>query len=285
MEAIAAGSISGWIAIFVCYPFDNIRTRLQTEHFGLSLKDSVKQVYRTNGVLGFYKGFTAPFLAQGFYKAIIFGTNSFMTSKLDFLTNLNIRTFLCGLTAGSVNAMIVAPVELIRNQQLLEKKIIIPGSEGSLRTTTTVTRCLQNIVSQNGFLGLYRGLSLTIARDGIGLGIYFLTYKLLKENVGSESILSRLFAGSCAGVMFWASVLPLDTMKSMIQSADLTTQPRLREILSSFRLLSTRDLFRRLYVSWPIAFARGIPGAAITLTTYDLASQKIREMKLSAGSS
>jgi solute carrier family 25 (mitochondrial carnitine/acylcarnitine transporter), member 20/29 len=281
MEAIAAGSISGWMSILVCYPFDNIRTRLQTEHYGLSLKDSIRQVYRTNGFLGFYKGFTAPFLAQGLYKAVIFGTNNFIISQFNFISNLNLLTFLSGMGAGSVNAFIVAPVELIRNQQLLDttSNSLSQNNTGTTTTTrTSVTRCLQNIVSKNGFLGLYRGLSLTIARDGIGLGIYFLTYKVLKERLG-DSITSRLFAGSCAGVMFWASVLPLDTIKSMIQSADLSTQPRLQDVLSSLRLLSTRDLIRRLYVSWPIALARGIPGAAITLTTYDLASQKIREMR------
>jgi hypothetical protein len=269
-EAILAGTISGWASILVCYPFDNIRTRMQTEHFGLSVQNSIKQVYSSSGLRGFYKGFSAPFMAQGLYKAVIFGTNSYISSHLSFL-NSSVSSFISGMVAGAVNAFIVSPVELIRNQQLLDKS--------KQQAHTTVFQCLRNIISQRGYLGLYRGLSMTIARDGLGLGIYFLTYKLLRERL-EDSIPSRLVAGSCAGIMFWASVLPLDTLKSMIQSAELSTQPRLSHILKSLQLLSGPGIFRRLYVSWPIAFARGVPGAAITLTTYDIASQKIRELRL-----
>lgn len=270
MEAILAGTISGWASILVCYPFDNIRTRMQTEHFGLSVRDSIKQVYRTSGLRGFYKGFTAPFMAQGLYKAVIFGTNSFVSSKLS-LANASLSSFISGMAAGAVNAFIVSPVELIRNQQLLNKS--------KQQSQATILQCLRSIISQNGYLGLYRGLAMTIARDGTGLGIYFLTYKLLRERLG-DSIPSRLLAGSCAGIMFWAAVLPVDTLKSMIQSAELSTQPRLSDIVKSLLLLPGDGVFRRLYVSWPIALARGVPGAAITLTTYDLTSQKIRELNL-----
>jgi solute carrier family 25 (mitochondrial carnitine/acylcarnitine transporter), member 20/29 len=242
---------------------------MQTEYFGLSVQDSIKQVYRTSGLSGFYKGFAAPFMAQGLYKAVIFGTNSYISNKLT-MSNSSVASFLSGMAAGAVNALIVSPVELIRNQQLLKK---------SKQSHTTVSQCLRNIISQNGYLGLYRGLTMTIARDGTGLGIYFLTYKLLRERL-EDSIPSRLLAGSCAGIMFWAAVLPLDTLKSMIQSAELSTQPRLSHIVKSLQLMSGAGIVRRLYVSWPIALARGVPGAAITLTTYDIASQKIRELRV-----
>ncbi|EOD40452.1 hypothetical protein EMIHUDRAFT_251148 [Emiliania huxleyi CCMP1516] len=82
-----------------------------------------------------------------------------------------------------------------------------------------------------------------------------------------------MLAGSCAGVLFWCVALPLDCIKSRIQSQPLETSPR-RSWLAA---LHSIDGVASLYRGWQVAFGRGIPGAAITLTVHHRALEWITQ--------
>lgn len=75
---------------------------------------------------GLYKGMLAPFLAQGVYKAVIFGANNALSRVLrkgdEPLSPA--QQALCGSFAGGANAFVVTPVELVRNRLQVGARIV-----------------------------------------------------------------------------------------------------------------------------------------------------------------
>eukprot|EP01037_Dinobryon_pediforme_P025018 gene25018-27017_t len=173
-------------AITVCHPLDVIRTRLQLDPT-ISLANSIKM-----GNL--YSGFKTPFIAQGFYKAVIFASNTASINML-FHGQRNRNTVLIsGCIAGAVNSLVVAPVEMVRTSQMLRAK-----SQPVEMTPT-------------------------ILRDGPGIGLYMLAFEQAKPFLADTTILrdqvlaTKMIAGAFAGVVFWTWAIPIDTIKAMIEA-------------------------------------------------------------------
>lgn len=62
--------------------------------------------------------------------------------------------------------------------------------------------------------------------------------------------------------------LPFDMAKTIIQAVRLDKGEPLPAMASTMARLVRDGGFQRLYMGWPVAFGRGIPGAAIMLATH-----------------
>ena len=225
-------------------------------------------LYSEGGLLAFYKGFWPPFLAQGSYKAVVF--SSYVLAKIYLFNGKQCfeSFFTSGLIAGSINSVIVAPVELIRTHQILDT------SKTPLQQTMFAR--ISDIRRKNGIFGLWRGFLSTVLRDGPGLGFYFISFEYLKNNLpfGPQDIRTKLIAGSLAGINYWIYAVPLDTIKTRIQSPYSTNS----SLVENIKLIYLEGGFLGMYKMLPVALARGVPGAAITLTTFDMTSDFLRNL-------
>jgi solute carrier family 25 carnitine/acylcarnitine transporter 20/29 len=286
-------------------------------------------IWHTQGFTGFYRGIAGPLIAQAVYKSLIFTTNSIVHSELarrrcsyytatttnyrgNTTSSINWTVFLSGMVAGTVNAFVVAPVEMIRTHQILSGKSFL-ASFRSFRWDSTHNYYRNNVsfgCSTNSssssplrWVLLWRGILPTILRDGPGIGLYFLTFESTKVLVHNyfylntngledpqhqqrpQPIWCTLLAGSLAGIAFWIWALPLDTIKSNIEASfssapsktNTTTSADTNAKYSSsewqwIRLIRGKGLIHLLR-AWPVALGRGIPSAAVTLTTYDIITQ------------
>ncbi len=201
LETIVAGSISGFAGVIICHPIDSIRTHLQATK-SQSTSQVIKSVLQAHGVKGFYKGFAPPFLVQGVYKSIIFTVNNYVHRK----TN---HTFISGLVAGTVNALVVSPVELVRTKQIL--------SSISNSSSLSLMQILKDIINSNGPRALWSTLLPTIIRDGPGVGFYFISFNYFKKYFSSlipangDNIWIKIVAGIGAGISFWMWVSAFHT--------------------------------------------------------------------------
>lgn len=231
-DSLIAGSLSGSAGVVVCHPFDVIRTQIQSGRSERGIINCSKDIIREHGVRGFYAGLLGPFFAQAVYKSVIFTTNSFVSKFVFTGEKSNQTVFLSGLIAGSVNAFIVAPVELLRTRQILS------GSK------TRFQSAFQTLLNEGGVRGLFRGLLPAILRDGPGIGAYFLTFDTCKKLLAphpftptvsnsnpeganlsqvqvSPPLWVRLLSASLAGVSFWVLALPIDTAKTILESSPI----------------------------------------------------------------
>ncbi|KAM3716463.1 Mitochondrial basic amino acids transporter [Dirofilaria immitis] len=155
--------------------------------------------------------------------------------------------YLIGVIAGASGVLTGHPLDTIRIRQQIEVQnvyrccALIIRNEGFLgffkgmssplkdekrRLYTSSYDCAQKMIKQHGFLSIFKGSWITIARDGPGYGMWFVTYdfctqKLSKNGTAQSLTASQLLlAGSIAGIMSWICNYPLDVIKTQFQAND-----------------------------------------------------------------
>jgi hypothetical protein len=234
---------------------------------------------KEGGASLFYRGFTAPFFAQGLYKSVIFSTNTVVNKHLfddksDFARQLNphFKVFLSGCIAGTASSVLVSPIEQIRTQQIT----MAAGSAGGVWDRVALITDGGRRVPR-----LWRSLLPTVLRDAPGVGLYLLTFAAVKDVIGSRSaavqphhlsLHERLAAGSLSGVAFWLWGFPIDTVKTRIESSEAagSKSTQMSRLLSTtWSLYRAGGGVRVFYRGLPVALLRGVPAAAVTLAFYD----------------
>jgi len=277
-------------SLVVCYPLDIVRTRLQTtdgSHFRGVVDCFVKTV-RSEGFLALYKGMSSPLAAQALQKAIMFSTygaaqrwlierRPCSTSSSSVLPLSTAELFLCGAFAGSVNALVTAPVELVRNRLMVQYHTSAgSGPEGGVIRSQYAgpIDCCRQIIQQSGVRGMWKGMGSTLLRDGPGVGAWYSSFEAVKRGLTPEDKtdknvgpLGLLLAGATSGVAYWVVAFPQDTIKSVMQT---DKAGRYRGIIHCVRELWQEGGVLRFYRGFMMGAIRGIPGAATTFTTYSI---------------
>jgi hypothetical protein len=282
------------------YPFDVIRTKMQTS--GMMTSTTAATVHRSpmqvvqhtighGGIRALYTGMAPVLAAQGVYKATVFAVNNVtQTMLLEYgqrikepgqshqsLTSMD--RFWCGAMGGAVNAFLfVTPVEFVRNQLIAQHsreaaaaKSVLAKSETAV--AASVKQLIRQTVAKHGWTSLWRGATWSVARDGWGCGWFFVTMagtqQLLTEPGEQPTFPVTVVAGGMAGLAFWLTSLPLDTVKTWIQSAEVGTTVTATESVSNIlRQQGVRGVFQQLFRGWQVAYGRGFPSAAITISVY-----------------
>mmetsp|Transcript_19682 Transcript_19682/g.24829 ORF Transcript_19682/g.24829 Transcript_19682/m.24829 type:complete len:456 (+) Transcript_19682:103-1470(+) len=246
----------------------------------------MSHTYKNGGIRAFYTGISLPMAAQAMYKSTILTVFRVTTGALtDWKTNeqrkVGIFTpyeltifdrFICGSFSGAVNALVfVCPVEYVRNQLIQQhtRRSKGIGLEKRLKGPFGV---ISKTLKNEGIFGLWRGAGVTLVRDSLGCGGFFIMNEIGKKYVyqvtGYEegSLVNTLGSGAMAGLGYWVTSLPLDALKTLVQTG------RAPSAFQTVKVLVKRDgimqAYSQLYRGWPLAFSRGSASAAVTLTTY-----------------
>jgi len=261
------------------------------------------------GYRSLYTGLSLPLGAQILYKATVFTINNITKEALVKLRtshrdeervqsyNLSLSdTFLCGALSGAINAFLfVTPIEFVRNQQIEQhtraaNKNNSPSSPSlpknrasSLSAAGKARDVIYNTLQTHGISGLWRGAGVTVVRDGLGCGSFFVMFEIGKDfiapltsNGARDSFSVTLGAGALAGIGFWVAALPFDTTKTLIQTGKFDTFSE--TVLSSVTQDGVRKTIHRLFRGWQVALGRGAPAAAVTLGTYDFSFRFLKEL-------
>lgn len=234
-----AGYISGAAGILIGNPLDLIKVRLQA---GTPLvSSSSSSIHSTSSVNPrtyasqfssasyLIRGATAPILGYGALNALLFVTYSRTRDLLHNPTpsitpsqshQVNLWTiWLAGAIGGLATWVVSTPTELIKCRAQL-------SSSPTGASTWGITR---EILKTEGVRGLYFGGVVTALRDSIGYGFYFWSYELStrfmlqkyppsEHNEAGTEAAKVLLCGGLAGVVTWASIFPLDVIKTRVQA-------------------------------------------------------------------
>ncbi|KAK9320515.1 mitochondrial carrier domain-containing protein [Lipomyces orientalis] len=287
-----AGYVSGAVGIAIGNPLDIIKVQLQNSFAGphsvrsrsssgsgellLPASPSVDSVPSTSRLqterrlLDFrylqslLHGIAAPILGYGALNALLFASYSISLRALDEISPPVpdiAKIFTAGTIAGLSTFVISAPTELIKCRAQVTHGSISPGSAAGDRVGKSSWTVCKEIVKHDGVLGFFRGGLVTGFRDGFGYGVYFWAYgaaknwKVVEEETKLQHVIHLLLAGGIAGCMSWASIFPLDVIKTRYQA-----QPAHDESLQPCeRYSSSWDCARKTYVEGGVrVFFRGI---------------------------
>lgn len=243
-----AGYVSGAVGILIGNPLDLIKVRLQARD-AIASQTATSYVQQFESKSALVAGTAAPVLGYGALNALLFVSYNRSEAALNtaFNTQSNLwTTWLAGAIGGLATWVVSTPTELIKCRAQLSSH---PESSWSIA---------KQVLKTEGIRGLYFGGVVTALRDSVGYGFYFWSYELTSKWVESsrpnasgfsQDAAKVLFCGGLAGVVTWASIFPLDVIKTRVQAQtfDTATTPLLGSSLSSQRRLGALEIARDAY--------------------------------------
>ncbi|XDG03250.1 hypothetical protein ABKA04_002865 [Annulohypoxylon sp. FPYF3050] len=303
-----AASAASVMSTVTAFPLDSVKTRMQTYPYAGAL-DCIRVTYNSEGIRGFFRASVTLVRTISFsiYQRSKYFYSDWMKQHLGFcpLEHVNkngaypnLGTIACfgaaGATAGSEECGLVlmkinlGPFELTKlsaqvsvlmaNQKNADpQKQAIALSYHNKGTFKT----LANIVKHRGFSGMYTGLNLHLLRDTLGTGIYFATYESGKQLLTTfsgkdahKNPIAVLAAGALCGIVSWALIYPIDSVKSIYQRNALMYSKGQKVPIPKIQFFR-RDMYRGLGVS----MGRSAAVNAVFFSAFELIKKRINAMK------
>ncbi|KAI2631720.1 mitochondrial carrier protein [Xylaria nigripes] len=303
-----AASSASVLSTITAFPLDSVKTRMQTYPYDGALH-CVKTTYKAEGMRGFFRGVTAPLASVTLVRTISFSIyqrskyvySDWMARNIGFcpLDHVNkngaypnLGTMACfgvaGATAGSGITLIACPFELTKlsaqvSVLMANQKNVDPKKQAialSYHNKGTI-KTLRNIVKHRGFAGMYTGLNLHLLRDTLGTGIYFATYESSKQLLTTfsgtdahKNPVAVLAAGALCGIVSWALIYPIDSVKSIYQRNALMYSKGQKVPIPKIQFFR-RDMYRGLGVS----MGRSAAVNAVFFSAFEFFKKRINAMK------
>jgi len=215
-----SGYVSGAVGIIIGNPLDLIKVRLQAKDV-IAVQSASSYASQFQSTSSLVSGTAAPILGYGALNALLFVSYNRSEAALNkaFGTKKSLwSAWIAGAVGGLATWVVSTPTELIKcRAQTATPRV----SSWAIAKQTWRTE---------GLRGLYLGGVVTALRDSIGYGFYFWTYELCTETFSGldkgESTLAKeatkvLLCGGLAGIATWASIFPLDVIKTRVQTQPL----------------------------------------------------------------
>lgn len=183
--------LSAMIAESITYPIDTAKTRLQlqgqdTEKRWVDIKyrgmtNCLQTIMREEGSRAVYQGLSSALLRQAVYGTIKFGL--YYSAKETISPSLNrqgeswLVNLTCAIFAGSVSSAIATPTDVIKVRMQANAT---QGVSGGFVTVAS------DIVSREGVLGLWRGVTPTAQRAALVAAVQLPVYDFTKEKICSS---------------------------------------------------------------------------------------------------
>ncbi|KAJ8421720.1 hypothetical protein Cgig2_003528 [Carnegiea gigantea] len=309
----AAGAISGAISRTLTSPLDVIKIRFQVQlepttswallHKNLhapskynGMIQAVKEIFREEGLAGFWRGNAPALLMVMPYTAIQFTVlHKFKTymsgsSKAEDHTHLSpYLSYISGAVAGCAATIGSYPFDLVRT---------ILASQGEPKVYPSMRSAFVGILKRRGMRGLYAGLTPTLVEIIPYAGLQFGTYDTFKRwtmawnrlrnpegNSGSDDSLSsfQLFVcGLAAGTCAKAVCHPLDVIKKRFQVEGLERDRRYgarveqgayRNMFDALIRILQMEGWGGLYKGIVPSIVKAAPAGAVTFVAYEYTSE------------
>jgi mitochondrial ornithine carrier protein len=294
LRDISTGIVGGIVSKFVEYPFDTIKVRLQSQsHLYAGPVDCFKKSLARDGVAGFYRGLSAPVAGAAAENASLFW--SYEVAK-DVLKRdvwqvdeedlpLTAKA-MAGAVSGAVTSLILTPIELVKcRMQVPLQSTVDPTLGASPRLaakTPSPLAVIGSVYRSSGLKGFYSGHLGTFLRETGGTAAWFggyeaalLYFKRQQAAVRHQPISDvslplslELLSGAIAGVSYNFLFYPADTIKSNIQTQDITPGTRASFLGVGREIWRTQGV-RGLYRGCGLTVARSVPSSALIFATVE----------------
>lgn len=203
-------------------------------------------------------GTAAPVLGYGALNALLFVSynrvEAFLSSPSRAQSALGVSdgpqpsgpslwtTWLAGAAGGLATWVVSAPTEVVKCRAQMATGALSAASVASAGVGGgagySSWQVFRRVLSTEGVRGLYLGGTVTAVRDSVGYGFYFWAYELGSRwwstggsgsssdgMGGNTSEAARvLLCGGVAGIVTWASIFPLDVIKTRVQAQPVDLQ-------------------------------------------------------------
>lgn len=274
-----------------------MKVRLQSQPCHLPLRytgplDCFKQSIRSDGILGLYRGISAPLVGAALETSSLFFWEQ--ASREVFLkTGLYTRNqplplqalWVTGALSGALTSLILTPIELVKC------KIQVPAAAANgsnLVIAKTVPEVIREVWQHQGIRGFWNGQLGTLIRETGGCAAWFGSKETVtsmfqkynaKRSFQTPSIMSteptplpfwqQALAGASAGMSYNFLFFPADTIKSRMQTASTSSTAPRATFLQEGAVLWKQHGLKGMYRGCGITVMRSAPSSAFIFMIYD----------------
>ncbi|KNE56521.1 hypothetical protein AMAG_02323 [Allomyces macrogynus ATCC 38327] len=237
LKSFLSGGFGGICLVAAGHPLDLIKVRLQTSNQYKGMVDCARQTMAKEGVRGLYRGMATPLIGVTPTFSVCFWGYD-LGKKIARSVGGNGPNDQLSLTQiGFAGAFSAIPTTLLMTPMERIKCVLQVQTAGNMKYKGPVDAA-KGIIAESGVKGLFTGTTATLMRDGIGSVGYFVAYEGIKRALTPEgakpedlSPLAVFMAGGMAGMANWAVAIPLDVLKSRLQTAPPGTYSGVRDVL------------------------------------------------------
>mmetsp|Transcript_11455 Transcript_11455/g.19376 ORF Transcript_11455/g.19376 Transcript_11455/m.19376 type:complete len:175 (+) Transcript_11455:67-591(+) len=124
-QDLICGSFAGLAVCLSGHPLDSMKVRMQNSREAVRFTHLIRQTYKSEGVLGFYKGMGPPLVTVPLINSIVFASYEFCKRQLGVQSQEDFtfkQSMISGMFAGLVNSLILSPIELVKCRLQLQKE-------------------------------------------------------------------------------------------------------------------------------------------------------------------
>ncbi|CCH45043.1 Calcium-binding mitochondrial carrier protein [Wickerhamomyces ciferrii] len=270
-----AGVASGFMKNLVGHAPDSIKVRLQTDTVKRynGVIDCCVKTYKTQGVRGFYLGFTPPLVGWLVMDSVMLGSlhNYRRIIKRNFYPKeekLDLKGLVgAGVLAGWTVSFIAAPIELAKVKLQTQY-----GSKTESKYSGPIA-VIKDVYKTNGLgiNGLFKGLiSTLIFRTNFitWWGSYELITRGLKKNTNMNDFWINFTAGGASASAFYITAYPSDVVKSYLLADDRFNGSFKSWKLAAKEIYQTKG-WKGFTKGFTPAFIRAFPANAAALAAFE----------------
>ncbi|KAI8905092.1 mitochondrial carrier domain-containing protein [Gorgonomyces haynaldii] len=298
-----AGGVAGCCEALTCHPLDTIKVRLQLR--GANVKrvmpsvttvgakavntaaaEAAKpkrqgfisvgyQIAQKEGFLALYKGLGAVvagivpkmairFSSFEYYKELLAGKDGKISSA---------GVFLAGLGAGATESvLVVTPMDVIKIRLQSQRHSMTDPMD--IPKYRNAAHAAYVMIKEEGVGSLYKGVTLTILRQGTNQAANFTVYQYLKDYLQTkqntkdlpsyQTMIMGFISGAC-GPLFNA---PIDTIKTRIQKTP-SNEPGWTRFVNISKSIIQNEGWAAFYKGLTPRVLRVAPGQSITFLVYE----------------
>ena len=249
-----------------------VQTYYNTNNYK-SLFSSFNYIRKNEGFSGFYKGnlanisksipnYCLKFPINELYINYLLKKNKVKSRKdLSFYDLLQ-----AGIFTGWNQTVIAYPIDLIRTRVTLDNEMK-KENYGIIRTGI-------NLVKNEGFLSLYKGLIPAITTTPLYIGLQLSIYQQLRNN-DNNIISNSLVSGAISGLISQTAMYPGDTIKRQLQINGMHNNIKhyglINCIINIYKENGIRGFYRGLFINC----IKSIPEISIKFTVFELCKKYI----------
>ncbi|KAM3864582.1 mitochondrial adenyl nucleotide antiporter SLC25A23 [Diretmus argenteus] len=179
-ERCIAGSLAGAIAQTIIYPMEVLKTRLTLRTTGQysGIMGCAKQILEREGVKGFYKGYAPSMLGIIPYAGIdlaVYETLKNAWLQRNGSADPGVMVLLgCGTVSSTCGQLASYPLALIRTRMQAQASV-------KSAPRLSMVNMVQNIVTQEGVAGLYRGLAPNLLKVIPAVSISYVVFEYMRK--------------------------------------------------------------------------------------------------------
>ncbi|CAG8620464.1 16274_t:CDS:2 [Acaulospora morrowiae] len=276
-----AGGGAGLTEALCCHPLDTIKVRMQLNKKSTrpGFLTVALNITRRESPLALYKGLGA--VVTGIVPKMAIRFSSFELYKgwlADKTTGKvsTMSTFFAGLGAGTTEAvLVVTPMDVIKIRLQAQRHSMTDSFD--IPKYRNAAHAAYTIVREEGFLTLYKGVTLTALRQATNQAVNFTVYQEMKKQMkkiqgtkdGQElPSYQHLLMGGISGAMGPIANAPIDTIKTRIQRSSSPEKgwTRLKGVVTN---LIEQEGYMAFYKGlFPRLMRVGV-GQAVTFASYE----------------